>query len=1296
MKKRLIRSIICFLLAAVMITECNFGAFVSFAAEVTEDYEETSEEAGEEDGADLEEEEFMPTASSYLYPFEEAVTALEELAESRDIQGVIYLADEVVLNALPEEGSEPMKVLYSGDVVSIVGVGQDAEYNIWYKVIYKSEMEEVTGYIPRDYIACVDEEFLLWQDNYVRSISIWGLRGNRYSTADVDAFPESYQEDLIQIKEEHPNWIFVKMNTNISWDTLVKSQLGDRSLIENSVKESWKNGRYGTSGWSYASEGILKYFLDPRNFLNVKDVFMFELLGYYSEYHTVDAVESILKGTFMANATIDNGKTYAQTFVDLGRITGVSPFMIASRVRQEQGAVGESALISGKYEGYEGYYNYFNIGAAGETKEIIIKTGLDYAKEKGWNTQYKALKGGAEFLVKGYINAGQDTLYLQKFDVDNRSNGVFWHQYMQNIRSPYFEARSVYNTYDKRGLLYQPFIFRIPVYNNMSGRAAVAPGDEDIITLSSTNIDNLQVDSEITLRPYINEKDVEGIPWEFTSSDASVATVDNHGVVKALKAGEVTITCQNAEDKEYTKAATCKIKVVPANIDVNTLEIPELESITYNPNGKLKDVKLPEGYSWVNPDMVPLVAQSMYSVIYNPNQEKYNPITFNINLTVNKRTIASSEYTIPTGLEGGATRELSSVMLPNGFMWVDPTEKLADTIGTKEYLATYNMDIANCETVTDIKIPVKIVCEKHSFTEWEITEATCEEDGIKTRKCTICGSKEELVISKLGHLYEAEITTEATEEAEGVRTYSCKNCDSTYTETIPKLPSTHVHEYEEEVTKKASCTEPGLKTFTCSCEDSYTEVVEAVGHKMDNGRCQNCGYTEAIETPKQEETDKDDVNKDDDNNVKDEETNQEDGKKDDVTPPASDKEDDKKEESDKTPSESDKKPDEGVKNPTSTEDKKNESDKTSSESDKKPNEGVKNPTSTEDKKEEENKTPPESTDKKDEGVKQPTIKEDNTVEENKAELELMSNLVEMVDVDTEENEKKTVAIQLNKNTEISQKIVEMAKEKGVNIEVSLPNALKWTIKADSLGDEMPSSINLDAQIVSEVIEKEVINTVVTEEEYMELSLSHDGIFGFEATLTIPVEEKYVGKTANLFYFNEKTKELEFVMAAPVDEDGNVLLDFNHASDYVIVFADKSMEDVAKVTETITENVNVEDNITEDKQVKNDSINKLIVICIIILIVSGGIALAGLFLFKRGDELDTAEETPTFEEWLKEDTNKISKEMDKTEEAGKEYFDDDKDDYREKEVVEAKTFHTGEIHLEEDYLDDDVDDYQEKN
>ena len=1260
MKKRLLRSMICFLLAVIMITESNLGTITAYASEVAEDTVDSEEYVEEE-------EEFIPTASSYLYPFEEALMALEEVAANRVIQGVVYLEDEVILRVLPEESSEPVRILYSGDVVSIVSVGQDAEYNIWYKVTYKTELEEVSGYIRKDYIACVDEEFTKWQDNYVRSIGMFSLWGNRYSHHDIEAFPESYQEKLTEIKEAHPNWMFVKMNTGIYWNVLVREQLGDRSLISSSVKESWKNGSYGQPGWSYASEGILKYFLDPRNFLNTTDIFQFELLGFYSEYHTVEAVEDLLAGTFMANKTLDNGKTYAQTFVELGRITGVSPFMIASRVRQEQGAKGTSPLISGNYEGcdgaYKGYYNYFNIGASGNSDKQVIESGLKTAKENGWDSQYKALKGGADFLVKGYINAGQDTLYLQKFDVDNRYNGIFWHQYMQNIRAPYYEARSVYNTYKENGLLEQPFIFRIPVYTNMSSVAAVAPGDEDVITLSSTSIDNLQVDKEITLRPYVNGKEPSGTFFEFTSSDPSIATVDNNGVVKALKAGEVTITCANAEDKEYTKAGTCKIRVIQTNIDMSTVVVPELEAITYDPNATLSSIELPGGYSWVNPDMVPVVTQAAYGVTYNPDPEKYNAITFDIALEVKKRSYTSAEYTIPTGLEGGATRELSSVMLPNGFMWNDPSEKLADIIGTKEYLASFNLDANNYETVCDIKIPVKIICEKHNYSQWEITEATCDKDGLKTRKCTICDSKEELVLDKLGHNYEAVVTTEPTEEAEGVRTYTCSRCEDSYTESIPKLPSTHVHAYDEIIVKKASCTENGVKELACSCGDKYTEVITATGHKMENGLCEQCGYTEAVETPKEEETQKPSVEED-----KKEETN---------TPPV---EEDKKEETNTPPVEEDKK--EETNTPPVEEDKKEEITKQPEVSEDKKEETIKQPEVSEDKKEEITKQPEVTEDKKEETVKQPT--------ENKVELELMSNLVEKAENETEDGEKKTIAIQLNKNTEISQKIVEMAKEHGVDLEVSLPNELKWTIKADSLGDQMPSSINMNAQIVQEVIEQEVINTVVSEEEYIELSLSHDGTFGFEATLTVPVEKKHIGKTANLFYFNEKVRELEFVMAAPVNEDGNVLLDFNHASDYVIVFAEKSMEDAVNMAETITD-VAIEETVADEKQDKKDSINHLITICMIILLVSGGIALIGFFLCKHKEKPEEIVETNTFEEWLKEEPDR---KVDLVKE-NKEYFDDDKDDYREKEVQPGKTFHTGEIHLEEDYLDEDVDDYQER-
>ena len=54
--------------------------------------------------------------------------ALEELAASTNIWGVVYLADIITMRMLPNEMSEPVKNLNSGDTVRILGVGQDAGY----------------------------------------------------------------------------------------------------------------------------------------------------------------------------------------------------------------------------------------------------------------------------------------------------------------------------------------------------------------------------------------------------------------------------------------------------------------------------------------------------------------------------------------------------------------------------------------------------------------------------------------------------------------------------------------------------------------------------------------------------------------------------------------------------------------------------------------------------------------------------------------------------------------------------------------------------------------------------------------------------------------------------------------------------------------------------------------------------------------------------------------------------------------------------------------------------------------
>lgn len=298
-------------------------------------------------------------------------------------------------------------------------------------------------------------------------------------------FPDSYLDSLVNLHEKHPNWNFEVFNADISFNEMVsieytkegKSLLWDsnRSFDGYKSTESWaynyltdvfrNNYDGGGTNWFAPSYNTVAYYLDPRNFLNEKQIFMFETLGYNSTYHTKEGVEKLLKNTFMENGYADseNTKTYAEAFIDAGKKYNVSPYVLVSRVVQEVGSQG-STIVSGTVSGYEGYYNFYNIKATGNQSQIITN-GLNYAKEMGWDSPYKAIVGGASFLSDSYINQGQDTLYLQKWDLFGPLFGH--HQYQQNIQAPSTESIVTYNGYNKVGLLDGSFTFRIPVFKSI-------------------------------------------------------------------------------------------------------------------------------------------------------------------------------------------------------------------------------------------------------------------------------------------------------------------------------------------------------------------------------------------------------------------------------------------------------------------------------------------------------------------------------------------------------------------------------------------------------------------------------------------------------------------------------------------------------------------------------------------------------------------------------------------------------------------------------------------------------------
>lgn len=298
--------------------------------------------------------------------------------------------------------------------------------------------------------------------------------------SELSKFPAEYQDKIKQLHQKYPNSIFVAQTkffdwkkykeVNVSWNSMMSAEMvSNKSLVYYTADASFKAGKYDTS-WYQATEKAVQYYLNPYNFLDEKHIFQFESL-FYHDYQTEQGVERILKNTFMANTKCPGSdKTYAKVILEASKNNNVSAYMIASRLRQEQGSKGTSDLISGKYQGYEGLYNYFNIAASGNTNASTIESGLKKAKVEGWTTPYLAITGGTKFIYKEYVGIndtynvkGQMTNYLQKWDVYGPMLGN--HQYMQNIAAPTSESETTYSSYSSvAGYQNNRYIFYIPIY----------------------------------------------------------------------------------------------------------------------------------------------------------------------------------------------------------------------------------------------------------------------------------------------------------------------------------------------------------------------------------------------------------------------------------------------------------------------------------------------------------------------------------------------------------------------------------------------------------------------------------------------------------------------------------------------------------------------------------------------------------------------------------------------------------------------------------------------------------------
>lgn len=297
-------------------------------------------------------------------------------------------------------------------------------------------------------------------------------------------------------------------------------------------KYDWNSGTWpGFDGptWVGASRALTAYYMDPRNFFDESYIFQFLLHNYNPEEQTKEGLNSILKGSFMdggastqatqsttqgsevssdavitdtassgENAIVSAGgpgeflsgnesTTAEASETSSGNVSGIdysaiimkaaeaskqNPYVLAAMILQEQGK-GSSGSISGA----SGLYNYFNVGAYAANGMGAVERGIWYAGQSGsygrpWNSPEKSILGGAQFFSENYMNAGQNTLYLKKWNV--QGSNLYKHQYMTNVQGAAEEGAKLSKAYSS-DMKQKALTFSIPIYENMPNEKAAIP-----------------------------------------------------------------------------------------------------------------------------------------------------------------------------------------------------------------------------------------------------------------------------------------------------------------------------------------------------------------------------------------------------------------------------------------------------------------------------------------------------------------------------------------------------------------------------------------------------------------------------------------------------------------------------------------------------------------------------------------------------------------------------------------------------------------------------------------------------
>lgn len=199
-----------------------------------------------------------------------------------------------------------------------------------------------------------------------------------------------------------------------------------------------------------------------------------------------------------------------------------------------------------------------------------------------------------------------------------------------------------------------------------------------------------------------------------------------------------------------------------------------------------------------------------------------------------------------------------------------------------------------------------------------------------------------------------------------------------------------------------------------------------------------------------------------------------------------------------------------------------------------------------------------------------------------------------------------VTVSMGDATVLPKEILEAAKGKNITLEVQM-SGYTWKIDGTTITEAGLQDVDLEVIKNTKNIPENVISALAGSNPSIQISLSHNGQFGFTAVLTINVGKEHNGKIGNLYYYNSEGK-MEFIHKGTVDKEGNVSLQFTHASDYVIVLTAQQAAETTKDSTASTSKTE------KTGKVKTGDTQNIVIWCVLLAVAGAGAA--GTMVYKK--------------------------------------------------------------------------------